>query len=62
MKHNKKVKTFQVSEAVHAEILQYCNTNSLKINQFVEKLLIHTMRNLNDRKETQLFLQDHEQD
>jgi hypothetical protein len=44
----KKVKTFQDNEEIHNVIVKYCNDNSLKINLFVEKLLINAMRNLNE--------------
>ncbi len=48
MKNSKKVKTFQVSEIIHDEIVRHCNEHCLKINQFVEKLLTNAMRNLNE--------------
>lgn len=49
MKNNKKVKTFQVNELIHDEIVRHCNEHCLKINQFVEKLLTNAMRNLNEK-------------
>lgn len=62
MKSNKKVKTFQVKEETHRIIVKYCADNSLKINLFVDKLLLNAIRNINDRENTQLFLQDHKHD
>jgi hypothetical protein len=46
MKINKKVKTIQISEQTHSEIVKYCNENSLKINLFVDKILSNTIRSL----------------
>ena len=46
MKINKKVKTIQISEQTHTEIVKYCNENSLKINLFVDKILSNTIRSL----------------
>lgn len=59
MKNNKKMKTLQISEQTHTELVNYCNENSLKITLFVDKILSNTIRGLNERKETQLFLQNH---
>lgn len=50
MKTNKKVKTFQVSEKTHGDIVKYCLENSLKINPFVDKLLSNAIRSLNESK------------
>lgn len=47
MKVNKKVKTIQISEQTHSYILKYCNDNSLKLSQFVDKLLTNAIRSLN---------------
>lgn len=44
---NNKVKTFLVSQTTHAEIMRYCKEHSLKANDFVDKLLLKTIRNLN---------------
>lgn len=53
------MKTLQISEQTHTELVNYCNENSLKITLFVDKILSNTIRGLNERKETQLFLQNH---
>jgi hypothetical protein len=58
MENIKVVKTFQVTELTHSEIISYCKKNSLKVNDFVDKLLLKTIRSLNDREITQLFLQN----
>jgi hypothetical protein len=43
---NNKVKTFLVSQNTHAEIMKYCKENSLKANDFVDKLLLKSIRSL----------------
>ncbi len=58
----KKVKTFQVSEDAHKLVMDYCKKYSLKANGFVENLLTKSIRSLNERESSQLFLQDHESD
>lgn len=45
-----KVKTFQVSVETHKEVMKYCKENSLKANDFVSKLLLKTIRSLNESK------------
>jgi len=45
-----KVKTFQVSIESHNEVMKYCKENSLKANDFVSKLLLKTIRNLNEQR------------
>ena len=45
-KVNKPIKTFQVSFETHEIISKYCQEYSLKINPFVDKLLIKSMENL----------------
>lgn len=50
MKSNKKFKTLQIDSVVHDDVIRYCKENGLKVNFFVEKLLINTMRNLIEPK------------
>lgn len=45
-----KIKTFQVSELTHSEVMKFCKENSLKANDFVDKLLLKTIRNLNEQQ------------
>lgn len=47
-----KLKTFRVTEEAHDVVMQYCDENSLKANDFVGKLLIKTIRNLNERSKS----------
>ena len=42
------VKTFRVNLETHQEVISYCKKHSLKINDFVSKLLLKTIRNLNE--------------
>jgi hypothetical protein len=46
MKQDKKKKTIQLDSDVHAALKTYCDDNSLKINLFVEKLILNTIRSL----------------
>ena len=43
-----KIKTFQVSIETHETVMKYCKDNSLKANDFVSKLLLKTIRSLNE--------------
>lgn len=47
-----KIKTFQVSYETHEEVIKYCKLNSLKVNDFVSKLLLKTIRSLNEQQST----------
>jgi len=53
-----KLKTFQVTGATHGEVVKYCNEHSLKVNAFVDKLLLKTIRSLNEREKAQHLLQN----
>lgn len=48
-----KVKTFLVSQLTHGEIMKYCKEHSLKANDFVDKLLLKTIRHLNESNKQQ---------
>lgn len=45
-KNDRPIKTFQVSSTTHEIISKYCFEHSLKINPFVDRLLIKSMENL----------------
>lgn len=50
MNQKDKIKTFQVSLETHEEVINYCKRNSLKVNDFVSKLLLKTIRSLNEQQ------------
>lgn len=40
------LKTIRVSNETHKALVEYCKKNSLKVNDFSSKLLLKTIRNL----------------
>ncbi len=45
-KQTDELKTLRVSVETHSALVIYCKQNSLKVNDFVSKLLLKTIRKL----------------
>lgn len=43
-KYNSKLSTFQIDKDLHSKVKEYCNSNNLKIRDFLEELILNGIK------------------
>lgn len=43
-KYNSKLSTFQISKEIHQKVKEYCDTNNLKVKEFLESIIVNSIK------------------